>query len=98
MYVPGKVADSKRVIIDIGTRYYAEKDIKDASDYFTRKVKFVTEQMENIQVLGLEKSRIRDTIIEVMELKLSQMQQQQGQAGQSWRMQNEWIISPTHEQ
>lgn len=74
MYVPGKLYDTDKLIIDIGTRYYVEKDNKSAKDYFQRKVKFVTEQMEKIQYLGLEKSKIRDTIVELMELKLAQQQ------------------------
>ncbi|CAH0559456.1 unnamed protein product [Brassicogethes aeneus] len=74
MYVPGKLMDTQKVIIDIGTRYYAEKDLDTAKDYFQRKTKFVTEQMEKIQILGLEKSRIRDTIVEILELKLKQKQ------------------------
>lgn len=78
MYVPGKLYDTDKLIIDVGTRYYVEKDSKSAKDYFQRKVKFVTEQMEKIQYLGLEKSRIRDTIVELMELKLAQQQGVQG--------------------
>lgn len=74
MYVPGKLYDTDKLIIDIGTRYYVEKDNKAAKDYFQRKVKFVTEQMEKIQYLGLEKSKIRDTIVELLELKLAQQQ------------------------
>lgn len=46
------------------------QNIDAAKDYFKRKTAFVTEQMEKIQILGLQKSRIRDTIVEVMEMKL----------------------------
>lgn len=74
MYVPGKLHDTDNLIIDVGTRYYVEKDSKAAKDYFQRKVKFVTEQMEKIQYLGLEKSKIRDTIVELLEIKLAQQQ------------------------
>ncbi|KAG5875497.1 hypothetical protein JTB14_015109 [Gonioctena quinquepunctata] len=77
MYVPGKLHDTKNVIIDVGTRYYVEKDIEAAKDYFQRKTKFVTEQMEKIQYLGLEKSKIRDAIIEIADIKMAQQQQQQ---------------------
>ena len=77
MYVPGKLANTKHVIIDIGTGYYAEQDIAGAKDYFKRKIAFVTEQMEKIQIIGLEKSKIRDTVAEVMEMKV------QAQAAQS---------------
>jgi prefoldin subunit 5 len=39
-------------IIDIGTGYYVEKDIAASKEYFSKKVKFVTEQMEKVQVGG----------------------------------------------
>ncbi|KAF5293199.1 hypothetical protein FQA39_LY13667 [Lamprigera yunnana] len=70
MYVPGKLADTEHVIIDIGTGYYAKQDIPGAKNYFKRKITFVTEQMEKIQVIGLEKSKIRDTVAEVMDMKM----------------------------
>ncbi|XP_075223730.1 putative prefoldin subunit 5 isoform X2 [Lycorma delicatula] len=60
MYVPGTIADSENVIIDVGTGYYLQKDIDGAKDYFKRKVTFVTEQMEKIQAVGMEKSKIRE--------------------------------------
>ncbi|XP_075232685.1 putative prefoldin subunit 5 isoform X4 [Lycorma delicatula] len=63
MYVPGTIADSENVIIDVGTGYYLQKDIDGAKDYFKRKVTFVTEQMEKIQAVGMEKSKIREDII-----------------------------------
>lgn len=95
MYVPGTLVDTKNVIIDIGTGYYAEqvclkliyiswilylfffKDVPAAKEYFKRKVAFVTDQMEKIQQVGLEKSKIRDAVVEVIELKV------QSQAAQS---------------
>ncbi|XP_066248714.1 prefoldin subunit 5 [Euwallacea similis] len=77
MYVPGTLVDTNNVIIDIGTRYYVEKDIPAAKNYFERKTKFVAEQMEKIQFVGLEKSKIRDAIIEIIQMKLNQQQQAQ---------------------
>ncbi|XP_066996948.1 prefoldin subunit 5 [Anabrus simplex] len=80
MYVPGKIADSEKVIIDIGTGYYIEKDVEGAKDYFKRKVAFVTEQMEKIQTMGLEKNKIREAVMDVMEARLQAqfgLQQQQ---------------------
>ncbi|KAL1506336.1 hypothetical protein ABEB36_005720 [Hypothenemus hampei] len=75
IYVPGKLVDTSSVIIDIGTKYYVEKDLPAAKDYFQRKTKFVSEQMEKIQYLGLEKSKIRDAIIEIIQIKLNQQPQ-----------------------
>lgn len=70
MYVTGKLADTDTVIVDIGTGYYAQKDIQGAKDYFKRRVNYVTEQMEKIQQIGIEKSKIREAIMDVMEMKI----------------------------
>lgn len=72
MYVPGHIQDTEKVVIDIGTGYYVEKDLDSAKDYFKRKVEFVSEQIEKIDILGYEKSQIRDAICEVMTVKMQQ--------------------------
>nr|CAG4645314.1 EOG090X0NBB [Leptodora kindtii] len=70
MYVPGKITKPQTPLVDVGTGYYAEKNVKQAESYFKRKVKFVTEQMEKVQMLGMEKSQVRDAVAEVMEMKV----------------------------
>lgn len=42
MYVPGKLSDSNKVLVDVGTGFYVEKNIEAAQEYFTKKVKYVT--------------------------------------------------------
>lgn len=73
MYVPGRIKDINNVIVDIGTGYYIEEDREAAKDYFKNKVNFVSEQMEKIEILGYEKSQIRDAICEVMTIKIQQL-------------------------
>ncbi|XP_076029199.1 prefoldin 5 [Oratosquilla oratoria] len=75
MYVPGTIADSERVLLDVGTGYYVEKDIEGAKDYFSRKVKYVTEQMEKIQKIASEKNKLREVVMDIMEVKLDQQLQ-----------------------
>lgn len=70
MYVVGKLVETDNVLIDIGTGYYAQKKVIDAKNYFDRRVAYVTEQMEKIQQLGLEKSKVRDATVDVIEMKL----------------------------
>ncbi|XP_012549706.1 prefoldin subunit 5 [Bombyx mandarina] len=70
MYVPGTIADVENVIIDIGTGYYAKKDIESGKDYFKRRVEFVTEQMEKISMLGAEKSKLREAVNALVEMKV----------------------------
>ena len=86
MYVPGKLSDPEKAIVEIGTGYFVEMEVDKAKEYFGRKVKYVTEQMEKVQVLGNEKSKIREIVMDAMESKLAaqfaqQQQQQQSQAG-----------------
>lgn len=77
MYVSGKLADPRNVLVDIGTGYYVQKSVEDAKDYFKRKVEYVTEQMEKIQHLGLDKSKMRETIADIIEMKIqAQMQKE----------------------
>nr|CAG4652379.1 EOG090X0NBB [Triops cancriformis] len=78
MYVPGKMVQPDVALIEIGTGYYAEKKMADAKDYFKRRVKFLTEQIEKLQLIGLEKSKIREAIMEVMEMKMQNRMSQTG--------------------
>ncbi|XP_011156838.1 prefoldin subunit 5 [Solenopsis invicta] len=70
MYVTGKLIDSNNVIVDIGTGYYAEKNIVDAKDYFKRKVEYVTEQMEKIQQVGIERTKLREATMDLIETRI----------------------------
>ncbi|XP_072749111.1 prefoldin subunit 5 [Anoplolepis gracilipes] len=70
MYVTGKLAEVNNVIVDVGTGYYAKKDINDAKDYFKRKVDYVTEQMEKIQQVGIERTKLRDATMDIIDAKI----------------------------
>ncbi|KAL7646426.1 UNVERIFIED_CONTAM: hypothetical protein RMT77_003339 [Armadillidium vulgare] len=72
MYVPGTISDPENLLIDIGTGYYAEKKREDAKVYFERKVKFVSEQMEKIQKIATEKTKLREVVMDMMEIKVNQ--------------------------
>lgn len=70
MFVPGTIDDTEKVLIDVGTGYYLKVSMDSAKDYFKRKVVFVTEQMEKIQLLGIERNKIRDSVMMVIEAKI----------------------------
>ncbi|XP_029054125.1 prefoldin subunit 5 [Osmia bicornis bicornis] len=78
MYVVGKLADTSNVLFDIGTGYYIQKNVSDAKEYFERRVGYITTQLENIQQLGLEKSKVRDAVVDVIEMKLQNQMQKEG--------------------
>ncbi|XP_037027997.1 probable prefoldin subunit 5 [Bradysia coprophila] len=83
MYVPGVVKQVDSFIIDVGTGYYAEKDLETSKDYFQRKVDYVQEQMDKIDVLGLQKSKVLNAVVDVIDMKIALIQQQQQQAAAS---------------
>lgn len=45
MYVPGRITDTNKYLIDVGTQYIVEKDADGALDYFDRKMKFIDLQL-----------------------------------------------------
>ncbi|XP_078035030.1 prefoldin subunit 5-like [Augochlora pura] len=70
MYVTGRLKDRDNVLIDIGASYFTEKNVSEAKEYFNRKVDYVTEQMDKIEQLGLDKTKIRDQVVDIIEMKL----------------------------
>ncbi|KAF0287357.1 Prefoldin subunit 5 [Amphibalanus amphitrite] len=77
MYVPGRLVDPEHVLVDVGTGYYLEKTTEGAREYFKRRIKFVTEQMEKLQKIGAEKQRVRDALDETLQGKVQMAAQQQ---------------------
>ncbi len=48
LYVPGKVRDPSKVMVELGTGFYVEKNVKDAQAFLDRKTKLVDVNSENI--------------------------------------------------
>lgn len=48
LYVPGKVRDPTKVMVELGTGFYVEKNVKDAQLFLGRKTKLVDVNSENI--------------------------------------------------
>merc|ERR1719216_741922 len=55
MYVPGKLSEPEKVIVDIGTGYYVEKDLDSAKEYFSKKVKYVQTKWKKCKQLVTRK-------------------------------------------
>ncbi|XP_046553184.1 prefoldin subunit 5-like [Haliotis rubra] len=89
MYVPGELSDVQNVLVDIGTGYYVEMTVKIhlqgkdyfREDYFKRKVEFLTKQIEKIQPIMQEKYRMKQAVLEVIQLKVQAQIAAQQQAG-----------------
>lgn len=51
-----------KFLVDIGTGYYAEKDVDGANDFFQRKISFLGTQVDKLLKIVQEKSALRNNI------------------------------------
>ncbi|XP_065883605.1 prefoldin subunit 5-like [Dysidea avara] len=76
MYIPGKLKHNNKVMVDIGTGYYVEKSVKEAKEYFQRRMDHITKQIEVLQPTAAEKVKLRETIMMLMQAKFQAHLQQ----------------------
>lgn len=59
LYVPGKLKDPSKVMVELGTGYYVEKNMKQALEFIDRKNRLVDANSENImEVIAVSKRNI----------------------------------------
>jgi len=76
LYVPGTVADTEKVLVDIGTGYFVEKNVSDAQALIDRKVAMVVGNADNLQAVARQKQKNLEVIMDVMRMRLRQPQRQ----------------------
>ncbi|KAI9032728.1 prefoldin, alpha subunit [Phycomyces nitens] len=79
LYVPGKLSNVEKVIVDVGTGYYIEKSVGDASKFYTDKVNYVKQNLEKLQEAVTGKQNSLRAIVSVMQERAQNQQQQQQQ-------------------
>lgn len=77
MYVPGTLENTKTVLVNVGTGYYAEKGLKEADEYFGRKVDLMTQKLELLQPKLIEKHKLRQAVQDMLTVKLQAQVQSQ---------------------
>ncbi|KAI7851042.1 Prefoldin [Circinella umbellata] len=76
LYVPGKLSNVEKVIVDIGTGYYVEKTLEGAQKFYKSKEEYVKQNLEKLQeTINGKQSSLR-AIVNVMQDKFQQQQQQ----------------------
>ena len=51
LYVPAKLSENKKVLVDIGANIYVRKSVEDAKEYFTRQISFIHSQVTKMEQL-----------------------------------------------
>ncbi|VDI28249.1 prefoldin subunit 5-like isoform X1 [Mytilus edulis] len=80
IYVPGQLSDVQNVMVDIGTGYYVDMDVKKGKEHFKRKIEYITKQIEKVQPLLQEKYRMKQVVMEILQYKVQQASLQQAAA------------------
>lgn len=82
LYVPGQIADTENVIVDIGTGFYVEKSTADATKFYNEKVEELGKNIKELENIVNSKANNLRMVEEVLRQKMI-AEQQQGQTGQA---------------
>lgn len=73
LYVPGETAPLDTVLVDVGTGYYIEKSLKQASAFLDRKMALIEQQAANVQSAAQFKHKNLSQTVDVMNRKVLEM-------------------------
>jgi len=79
LYVPGQLADTEHVLVDVGTGFYVEKTLDQAIKFYEGKVEEVGKNVKDLETIVNQKSQSLRVVEEVLRQKM--MSQQQGNGG-----------------
>mmetsp|Transcript_21665 Transcript_21665/g.37022 ORF Transcript_21665/g.37022 Transcript_21665/m.37022 type:complete len:160 (+) Transcript_21665:27-506(+) len=82
LFVPGKLGNTQKVLLDIGAGYLVEQTPEKAQEYFDRRADAVKDQMEKLNASLEQKKNGQEQIIMLMQQKIASISQtQQAQEG-----------------
>ena len=76
LYAPGVIADADKVIVELGTGYFCEKNTDGAKNLIDRKMQLVDKSIESIEQIGNKKRKNLEQIMQIMQYKMQQQEQQ----------------------
>lgn len=71
VYVKGVLQGKEKVMVDIGTGYFIEKDITGADEYYVRKIKYLQEQLNMLGKVISEKRQNFSLISQALQASFS---------------------------
>jgi prefoldin alpha subunit len=69
LYVPGRLIEADKVLVELGTGYYCERSPQQAKEICERKMKLLKENMDKIAELINARKRYLDMVLQVMQKK-----------------------------
>jgi prefoldin alpha subunit len=83
LYVPGKVKDNDKFLVDVGTGYYVDKNAENAIDFYEAKITQLNKDSAKVQEIIGEKSRTVQRLDQVLREKVQQREAAQTKLQQS---------------
>ena len=80
LYVPATMVEPHKVMLELGTGFYAEKSLKDASKFLDRKIDLVGKNADSIFEALIGTRRNVEAIVMVMQGKIGERNREQGGA------------------
>lgn len=80
LYVPGKLASTSHVLVDVGTGFYVEKSTEDAQKFYAAKIEELGKNIKDLENVVNGKANNLRVVEEILRQKML-TQQQGGQQG-----------------
>eukprot|EP01119_Soliformovum_irregulare_P005384 TRINITY_DN17150_c0_g1_i1.p1 TRINITY_DN17150_c0_g1~~TRINITY_DN17150_c0_g1_i1.p1 ORF type:complete len:157 (+),score=41.16 TRINITY_DN17150_c0_g1_i1:611-1081(+) len=77
LYVRAELSNIDKVLVDLGTGYYAEKTVADGEAFTDRKVKIINDNVEKVTQAIVQKRKNMEAVLYVMQVKIDQAEQSQ---------------------
>ena len=81
LYVPGKLADTEHVLVDVGTGFYVEKTTDDAQKFYSGKIEELGKNIKDLENIVNGKANNLRLVEEVLRQKVLAGQQGEQAAG-----------------
>lgn len=75
--MPGKLNDPNKLLVDIGTGFFVQKDSKQTQEYMVRRLNDLSANIAQIQEKFVGKRKDYELIVEYLQRKMAFMQKQQ---------------------
>ena len=77
LYASGTLGNPDRVMVDIGTGYYVEKNAEGGADYCKRKVQLLSDSLNSLAELISQKRQQVQQVQRVLQMKMDQFKKQE---------------------
>ena len=75
LYVPGKLKNADKVLIDVGTGYYVEMSSEKGASFLKKRVEFLNSEMQRVQILLKQKVDMQNACTLMIQTKVAQLQE-----------------------